>query len=480
MLATLVCGAAACSVRSVESDPQPLVELPEAFPSLPPEAASSSAKAVWWAEFDDAQLDALIRQALARAFDVDVALERVEQARARARQLGAPLRPSVDALASHGVENTDANAFRDLDDDTDTVTQVGLVASWELDLFGRLSARRAAALEDVAVSEADLAGVRLALSADMADAYLAALEQHLQLALLDGQLALDLVLLELTEFRFAQGAASAVDVLQQQGQVAATRARFPPARAARRVAENRIDVLLGTAPDGIDRVSGEAFRTLPELPPVGVPSELLLRRPDLRARLRDVVGRDQLVSAALAGRFPRIALTGSLGWRSADAGDGFAASLGANLLAPLTDGGFRRAVVAENESALREAVAALSNTFLLAMEEVDSALWLEQQQREELRVLVQREEVLESNVVEARNRYANGLTDYLPVFVAVDDVQQTQRDVLQRRRALLSRRVSLHRALGGALPPLEASDAAARDDARTQASSNSLRTEVAE
>jgi len=456
-LAALTAG---CSAYSVKSHPSPAAEWPDAFPSAPasptatvePGAIEPPAVEAWWQAFGDAHLDALIRESLDSALDVRGAFARLEQARARAEQAGSPLAPRVDAFAARSASNVGASSIGDLADDAVDVTELGLLASWELDLFGRLSAIRSAAELDAQAAAEDLAALRLSLSAEVADTFFLALEQVLQLRLLAAQIELDRTLLELTELRFAQGAASAVDVLQQRGQVAATEALVPRAQATRRLAENRLDVLLGRPPDGHDRVQGLAFTELPPLPEPGLPAELLLRRPDLRARLADVSARDHAVGAAVAERFPRLALTGALARQDVEGQRGWAGSLAAELLGPLVDGGQRRAVVAERRAALEESLAALTGAALRAFEEVDGALWAEQRQRDELEVLRRRERILQVNVIEARNRYANGLTDYLSVLVAVNDVQEVQRDVLLRTRELLSRRVELHRALGGALP----------------------------
>ncbi len=450
-----------CQAHRVDLSPGPSIDAPLEYPSargLEASSARSGEAEPWWSEFRDPQLDALIEQALVSAPDVDVALARLDQARARAAQSDAPLRPLVDGEAGRSAEARGSSQFDQLVDDPIDRFEAGFVATWELDVFGRLRAERAAAGLDAEVAREELEAVRLALSADVADAYFLALGQHLQLRLLSEQLEVDLTLLELIELRFAQGAASAVDLLQQQGQVAGTEALIPPTRALRRVAENRLDVLLGVPPDGVDRVDSTSFGDMPPYPEIGVPARLLLHRPDLRARLADIVARDYDVAASIADRLPRFSLDGTFGWRAIDGDGGFAASLGGLVTAPLTDGGRRRAVIAERRAALDESLAALTATFLVAIEEVDGSLWQEQRQREEIDALQHLLDILESNTAEARNRYANGLTDYLPVLVAVEDVQETQRDLLERERALRVRRVGLHRALGGRVPVADTSD----------------------
>lgn len=438
-------------MHEVERAPQPRVSA-DGYPSLGVERGAEGvpSQAPWWTDLHDPFLASLIEEALSGNLDVAEALARVDAARALARAEGAPLRP-VGELVGERTTSSFGDDVSDLDDDWLRTREASLRVTWELDLFGRLRARRDAALEDAAAALDDLHAVRLVLSADVADAYLAALEQRLTVRLLDEQIRLDSTLLELTELRFAQGGASAVDVLQQRGQLAATRSLMPAARAEQRLAENRIDVLLGGPPDGVDRVTGDGFPPLAALPAVGMPGDLLVRRPDLRARMRRLVGQDHRVAEAVADRLPRIVLGGALGYRDDDVDAGLLFSLAGSLVQPLFDGGERVALADEARAEYEALAAAFASSFLAAVEEVDGALYREERQREEVLLLRERAEVLEENVREARIRYANGLTDYLPVLVAVEDVHATQRQLLTSERELLGRRVTLHRALGGSL-----------------------------
>jgi outer membrane protein TolC len=155
------------------------------------------------------------------------------------------------------------------------------------------------------------------------DAYFDAVEQRNQLALLKQQIKVDRDLLELTELRFNAGLTASVDVLQQSSQLAETESLVPPNEALLRVSENRLDVLSGQAPDAMDRVDRRgSFIDIGDLPFVGVPSDLLLNRPDLRAFRNELIAADAEIGRAIAERLPRIVLDGSFfyedGWNSPD------------------------------------------------------------------------------------------------------------------------------------------------------------------
>lgn len=460
---------AACAVHEVDDQPAPPVPVPSAFPSVDPSIQEDGGDpqppgpeaepgAAWWLELGDARLDALVREALDANLSVASAVARVRGARALRRQVGALRRPQVDGILEASHERAPDGDRRDR-------LEAGLGASWELDLFERIGSSERAALLEARATQADLDALRLALSGDVADVYYEAVEQRLQLRLLEEQVELDGTLLELTELRFAQGEAAAVDVLQQRSQLAETRALVPPARQRLRAAENALDVLLGAPPDGEDRtelVEGDDFPALPATSPVGVPAALLERRPDLRARRDRLVAADHRLAAAIADRWPRVTLSGSLALVGGSEDEGLAWAVLAGLVQPLVDGGRRRAVVDERRAQHEALLAELGEAFLVAVLEVENLLYGERRQRELIVVLAQREALLTANVSEARFRYANGLTDYLPVLTAVGDLQETQRALLAARRELVALRVALHRSVGGAVDvPV---DAAAEDE----------------
>ena len=458
ILAAIAAGCNACTLHRVSRTPEPPIvgAPPERFPAAsgPGGAgiAAAGATTAWWSGLADPVLDALLREALRQNLDVAEAAARVRRSRAVARATGAALLPQA-GLAGE-VTYTDP-----AEGPSSSFETAGAVASWEVDLFGRIASRTRAAARDADAAADELAAVRLSVTAEGADAYFRALEQRLQIALLEEQREAARALVELTELRFAQGAASAVDVLQQRAQLAGIEALVPPARAELRRAENRLDVLLGRAADGADRVAAADYPALPDLPAVGVPAELLVRRPDLRALRARAVAGDYRIAAAVSERLPRLTLTGSYGYAGVFEPAGVVATAVASLFAPVVDFGARRAAVAEARAAREEAMAAFGRAYLQAIAEVDGVLYAEARKREEIALARRRVEALEATVAEARNRYVNGLSDYLPVLTAVEGLHEAQRELLAFRRELVGLRVALHRALGGPLPDRESEDA---------------------
>lgn len=331
----------------------------------------------------------------------------------------------------------------------------GLSLSWEVDLWGRLRSATYAQREGWASAMHDYEALRLLLSAQVAEAYYQAVEQRLQHDLLQRQRESAQTFLELIELRFLQGNASIVDVLQQRGQLADINAEVPVVESQLRLLENRLDVLLGEVPDGQDR-TGDAVVELPAetaLPRMAVPLELLQSRPDLKALQRAAVASDFRIASAMAERLPRLTLNGSLVYGETSLVSSVAGSGAASLFQPLIDWGERKAAVMEAESRFRESLLAYSQAYLVAVEEVETALWREARQRDLIAALAQREAILQQTVNETRVRYSLGVTDYLPVLTAIQDLQEVQRDLLRDRRVLVSLRIELFRSTGGATAP---------------------------
>ncbi|MEX2015508.1 MAG: TolC family protein [Candidatus Hydrogenedentales bacterium] len=489
----LVC--AGCALHAVNPQPAPLFDVPAIYSAIVEEGSARSV-APWWEVFDDPRLNELDDTALAQNFTLLEGLSRIERAGALLRQARAVRLPQVDF--SGGLERswrrdvgsrdggdtdvlgaaTDAfdaasgllEAINDPssagvvgpgflqedalpDRDTyDTAFNSGVALTWEADLWGRLRAAQAAQSEEMSAFIHEYAALRLMLSAQIAETYFQIIEQQLQFDLLAEQRKLAETLLELLELRFLQGDASAVDLLQQRGQLAEIQSEVPTVLAQLGVLENRLDVLLGSSPDGQPRL--EALeRGLPEktaLPEIGVPLTLLQQRPDLQAQQRRIVAADYDIASAMAERLPQLTLDGSFGFN--DDGGGFFVTglVSAAVFQPLLDWGLRKAAVEVADTFFEEALLDFSQTYLLAMEEVESTLWQEKHQRDLIEALAAHEEILFRTVEEARVRYSLGVTDYLPVLTALQNLQDVQRQLLAERRRLVDLRIQLHRAVGGA------------------------------
>lgn len=400
---------------------------------------------VWWEAFGDAKLDGLIRKALGRNFEVTAALARLDQSAALSRQAEAVRLPQVDLVADIRKEWIDG-------DSQERVYRAGGALAWEVDVFNRLGYAAIARQSELSARLEDVEAIRLSLSAEVAEAYFDAVAQRRQLALLQKQIDIDRELLELTELRFNGGLTASVDMLQQSSQLAETESLVPPTEAALRVSENRLDVLTGQAPDAENRVGDDDdFVSVGDLPFLGVPSDLLLNRPDLRALINELVAADAEIGRAIAERLPRITLDGSYLYEDGPGVSGPVYFLLGSLVQPLLDWGGRKAEVERNRALYVEGLAAFSQSYLEAVEAVENALYQEQKQRDFLNRLDRRRRILDRTVEETRDRYTNGLTDFLPVLSAVQELQRLERVIVLEKRALLGFRIQLHRALGGSV-----------------------------
>lgn len=432
------------TTHNVDAAAGPLSQANEAY-SVSADGPVTALAGAWYAGFGDEKLADLIERALRDNMDVRQAVARVKQADALARQSGAQRLPSVNMEASSSKSWQDG-------DGQEGVSRGGLSFAWEVDLFNRLGAAaqadeylRAAAVEDVAAA-------RLSLSAAMAEAYYSAVAQHMQIDLLRQQTDNDGKLLELVQLRQREGLGTNVEVLQQRAQMADIQSLMPPAQAALRVFENRLDVLLGVAPDAANRTAAaDDFAAIGNLPPVGVPSDLLLSRPDLRALRAELLAADADIGAAIADRLPRVTLTGS--YALAD-GAGFAGPVGAFLMGfvqPLLDWGRRRAEVERNEALYEEKLAAFTQAYLLAVEDVENTLYQEDRQREFIKRLEEQRSLLAQAVTSARDVFQQGVSDYQPVLDSLQDLRAVERELLQERLDLVLLRIRLFRAIGAPL-----------------------------
>lgn len=408
----------------------------------------------WWRSFNDTVLDALIEDGLESNFDLQSFVYRIEQATALARQSGARLFPTIDLSASDRYEWDDLIATGE-NKDRDERTAIGGTLRWELDLFGRLSAARRARVLQQEASVQDWLDARLMLSGVIAETYFETKEQKRQLEVIFEQIEINESLLKLTTLRFGQGQSSIVDVLQQQEQLDETKARVPQTEARIAQLEYTLDVLLGKAPGEGDRVKASNFAKLPPMPAVGIPADLLQRRPDLRAAEKRLLALDERLGEAFADQLPSIVIGGGVDWRGDPRLGEAIRSAYASLSAPLFAAGERRVEVRLRRAEFEEGLAHYTEQFVNAVLEVESILVLERKLLERLELEEKQLYNAQRLLTEARNRFSQGLTDYLPVFTSLNIVQNLERQIVSARRDVLSARISLHRALGGPIAPPE-------------------------
>jgi len=455
--------AAACASVPETPTPELGVEMPESWAAREVSEQDTGHSAdLWWRDFGDPQLDRLVDEALARNGDLAAAAARIDQAVAQARIAGADRLPQIDASGDASRRRQNFIGFPIPGGDqgvlstTSTNLGVRLNVSWEADLWGRLRAREAAALSEVEASRADWAGARLSLAGQVAKGWLSLREALAQVALAEETVANRRLTEERIRRRYEAGLRSPLDLRLAMSNRAAAEGLLARRRRELDAARRQVEILAGRYPEG--RAGGEpsppSLPESPEPPPVGLPSELLLRRPDLAATERRLAAAGARMVEARRALYPRIALTGSVGRVSADLEDlldsDFSVwSLLGNVLQPIFQGGRLHAVVALTEAQQRELAAGYVQTTLRALGEVETALASERWLDHQVTALTEAAEQSLAARHLADDRYATGLADILSVLESQRQALEAQSQLLSARRQRLEARVDLHLALGG-------------------------------
>ncbi len=402
----------------------------------------------WWLSFEDPALDNLITEALTDNLSLQSTWDRLDRAQAVARKANADFIPQLSGEA--GFSNTRTRTSSGTDSSNDY--NLGLAASYEVDLWGRVGSTSEAAELDALASAEHLQTAALTLSAQVATTWFQLLEQRGQIEILKQQQHTNEQALELVSLQFRTGQIGIADLLQQRQVVESRRGERALAAGRAQVLQNQLAILLGIAPDQTPQVTTSELGELPPLPATGLQSHLLERRPDVRAAWLQLQAADQRVAAAVADRFPRLSLTGRASTTDEqieDLFDNWLASLAANLIAPLIDGGRRRAEVERSQAVAAENFHSYGQTVLEALADVENALIQEQQQQKYLLSIDRQLELAGQSIEHIRDRYLNGAEDYQRVLGALLSKQLLQRTQLSARRELFVNRINLCRALAG-------------------------------
>jgi multidrug efflux system outer membrane protein len=447
-LAVILLLVTSCSPFKPQARPSPAGELPRTFSLY---TAESQPLSRWWEVFNDPDLNALITQALSDNLTLKEAGSRLNQARALAVQAGSALYPDLT-----GTGGAFFTRERTGDGSGKTVSNqdyfLGIISSYELDLWGRIRSGRESALLEATAAREDLNTVAMTLAAEVANRWINIISQRMQKRLLERQLQANLTYLELIELRFRKAMVSALDVYQQKQIVDDVRAEIPLVEAQEQLLRHELALLLGKLPQTVLNISREDLPEPVGIPATGLPADLLSARPDLRAAGMRLWAADWQVAAARANRLPAISLTGQARYGDGDLDvffDNWLLNLAGNLTAPIFDGRRRAAEVDRSLAVVDENLAAYRQTVLTAIKEVEDALVSESKQREHIKGLEKVLDTARKALKQAGNRYRNGLTDYLPVLTQLLKVQALERDLIQQQTNLVGARISLYRALGG-------------------------------
>ena len=407
----------------------------------------------WWIAFGDHNLNVVIDSALANNFDVLAAWQRLQAARALSRREAAELWPSFDAsLQASKVYGEEA--FR-----PDETIDLGIGASYEVDLWGRIRSQVQAEELRTLATWAEYRTATLSLAAELTLTWVQLAEAIEQIDLVDQQVETNNTVLQLIENRFGLGLVQSVDVLRQRQLVERTREQRIIADARRAALENRLAVLMGEVPGENDNLLPSELPQLPPLPDPGIPGDLIQRRPDVQQAFLRLQAADRDIASAVSNQFPRLSLSVSSVTTARGTQKLFQdwiTTLSGDLLAPIFQGGELRAEVKRTRAVRQELLYTYGQTVLVALREVEDALVLEARQAEQIGLLEEQLQLADQAFVQLRVQYLNGASNYLDVLTALDDVQVLRRELLVARLALLEIRVALYRALAGPIDtPLE-------------------------
>jgi NodT family efflux transporter outer membrane factor (OMF) lipoprotein len=413
------------------------------------ERAGVSVTNEWWTAFGDEQLNRLVAQALGGNLTIEQAAARLRQAEASAVKSGADRFPSLTGSA-------DADTDYEKDDGAKVETTddfgLGLSASYELDLWGRVAAEHRAARASLDATRFDLQSAAMSVAGETAETYFKWQQLQARKAVLLDQLAARRKMLSSIEKRFHTAQSDALAVLQQRERVAAAEAAIPPVDASIESTAHALAVLVGVPPQTDLGLVVKDQIELPERPMAGLPADLLARRPDLSAAWARLAAADWNVSSARADRMPAITLTGSFDYGDESVSalfDNWVLNLAAGLSAPLIDGGSLRAEVARTRAAADEQVAAYRAAVLDALTEVEDALSAEARQQEYLQAVRRQLSASSDSATESFTRYTRGMDSYFEALSAETSRQSLALTELQASCDLLTDRVQLYRVLGG-------------------------------
>jgi multidrug efflux system outer membrane protein len=424
---------AACAVGPTYK--KPVVPVPyQLYGATGTAETTSLADTKWFDLFGDPALKSLIEEALKNGYEVRIAATRVEEARARYGIAGAARYPDVDyqVIAGYGRQNGD----------TGGAVTANVAAGWELDLWGRVRKLNEAARAQYLASEEGERAVRLSLIAEVAATYfdLRELDEELDIARRTTGAFQDTF--DLFDRRLRGGTASALETNRAQALLANAQAQIPLIERDIVATENRLNLLLGRAPGPIARGASVADQPMPPSVPAGLPSALLLRRPDVRAAEQELIAANANVGVAEAAFYPTLSL-------SALAGDGPTWRVAASALGPIFNAGRlrnqRRVAVAQFERALAEYEQSVNGALADASTSLVSLEKLGMSEEARARALQANQE----SVRLVNLRYESGLSAYFEVLDAMQQLFVAENALARTRRDHLIALVHFYRALGG-------------------------------
>lgn len=442
-----------------------------------PAAATDADLASWWSSFGDTELDKLASRAIAQNLDVETAAARIREARAREIVAGAAALPQVDAQASGSRQRISKNAIPSppgsgggsggggntgtfgLPGSEFNTFRVGFDASWEIDLFGKTRRSIEAARARTGTAIWNRRDVQVSVAAEVADVYLSLRTLQQRIGTAEAEVARQQRSVQLVGARVREGLVTGQDLAQQQSQLTAAEAAIPPLKAQAQAQIHALGLLTGNTPEALVAELSPSALPLPAAVPAGLPSDLLRRRPDIRAAEQNLHAATADIGVATADLYPRFSLSAVpalvsttlaklLEWGSRS----YTAS--ASIDWPIFNGGRTRANVAVANAQQEQALIAYRKTILTALQDVEDALSNIDNDRHQIASLDAAQGTAARAEDIARTRYRGGLVTYSDVLEAQASRISLDNQLIQARGGLARDTVALFKALGGGWPEL--------------------------
>jgi multidrug efflux system outer membrane protein len=433
---------------------QPPVTAPDKYLEVqgPPAPAPSLADQPWWEVFRDEKLQALIDEALGKGFDVQLAVLRVEEARARAGISRSEFFPQV-GYGGQWSRTQQSSFVPPFDHSTNNLHTVNVNFGWELDIWGRIRRLNEAAKAQYLATDEARRGVLLSLVSDVARTYFQLRELDEELVITKQTVEAFQGTADLFQRKLAEGAASALETSYALAALNQVSAQVPQIERQIEATENQLNLLLGRNPAAVARGRGLGEQPLPPEVPAGLPSELLQRRPDIRQTEQQLVAANALVGVATANFFPTISLTGLFGGVSPDVNNLFPAGrtwqIAAGLFGPLFQGG---RLVSQYDVAYaqwQQAVVSYEQTVTTAFAETTTVLYARQKIAGSVSELTQAVDNYREMVRLTNLRYNSGLANYFEVLYAMQQLFPAEIILARARLDQLTNTVDIYKALGG-------------------------------
>jgi multidrug efflux system outer membrane protein len=427
-----------------------------------PGVVAQDPEGAWWQQFDDAQLNSLVRRGLLQSLDLRIAYDRVRQARAVFVGTELDLAPHVPLQVAEARSNEQEPGFATQRLNIASYS-LGFDASWEIDLFGHVRRSIEAARADLGAQQENLRDAEVAIAAEIARNYYELRGAQRRLEVAQDNLDSARQTLELTQTRYDAGRVGEIDVQRARAREAATLSLIPPLELAQQRAKYRLAVLLGQRPGTLDdELKPVEVPTYAKALPIGDPTQLLRRRPDVRAAERQLAAAVARVGVATSNLFPQVNVNGFVGFLSGDFSHVFSTSSGTDARAwsvtpnvswAAFDMGSVRAQLRANKAQSDEAAATYEKVVLAALEDAEISLVAYSRAQTQLKSLAEQAEASQRAAVLAELQYREGLVDFLTLL----DAQRTQleaEDALAQAQTQVNVDVvAVYKAMGGVGQP---------------------------